>query len=103
MMTDSSLKANKQMAGALARWESEGGGQTVQPAQERIDIHVVPERQILERLGAAVVVKWNDFPTNVQRAIFRYASAVEEACDPDQLKTRIARFLHDHKDDANGS
>ena len=45
-------------------------------------------------------MEWNDLPTDVQRALFRHASAAEASYDPVRLKARIARFLHDHKDDA---
>ncbi|MET1026365.1 MAG: hypothetical protein ABWY00_04295 [Dongiaceae bacterium] len=105
-MTDNDRKAvtaTKQMAVALARWEGEGGGRLAQLPQQHMDALAAPERQVLERLGAALVTKWNDLPTNVQRAIFQHASAIEESYDPIQLKTRIARFLHDHKDDTSES
>ena len=59
-----------------------------------------PELHALECLGAAVVMEWNDLPTDVQRDLFRHASAAEASYDPVRLKARIARFLHDHKDDA---
>ena len=57
------------------------------------------ERNAVERLGAAVVFEWNELPTDVQRVLFRRASAVKDLYDPTELKARIARFLHDHKDD----
>jgi len=82
------------MALALARWESEGG------ALGRAGAALAAsERHVLECLGAAVVIAWNDLPTDVQRAMFKQAAAVNESLDPALLKARIARFLHDHKDD----
>jgi len=60
------------------------------------------ERRILECLGAAVVLQWNDLPMPLQRDLFRQAAAAQAAeparHDP-ALKTAIARFLHLHKDD----
>jgi hypothetical protein len=55
------------------------------------------ERRVLECLGAALVSEWNRLPTDVQRRLFEHA-AVGKSHDAALLKTRIARFLHDHKD-----
>ena len=81
-------QADMQMAGALARWEDEGGASWALPAavSDWTDSLAGPERHVLECLGAAVVLEWNDLPTNVQRAIFRHASAVNGAYDPTQLR-----------------
>ena len=95
-------KANRQMAGALSRWEGEGGAQGMRGKQGGTNLLADRERQILECLGAAVVIQWNDLSTEVQRAIFRHAAAVKDSYDPIQLRAHIARFLHDHKDDADG-
>ena len=94
--------AATRMAEGLAQWEGEGGaGRTSSRAErDRADVLADAERHILECLGAAVVMEWNDLLTEVQRAIFRHASAAEASYDPVRLKARIARFLHDHKDDA---
>ena len=56
------------------------------------------ERQLLQRLGAAVVTEWNDLPMLLQRALFDRAVVKDPSCDTDLLKARMARFLHDHKD-----
>ena len=56
------------------------------------------ERRVLECLGAALVSEWNDLPTDVQRRLFEYAAS-GKSHDAAQLKARIARFLHNHKDD----
>jgi hypothetical protein len=51
------------------------------------------ERRVLECLGAALVSEWSNLPTDLQRKLrANYATLL-------LLKTRIARFLHDHKDD----
>ncbi len=78
---------------ALARWEGEGGAPALR--YEPSDL-AEAERRVLECLGAALVSEWHQLPTTVQRAIFQHAAA-GEAYDVMQLKTRIARFLHDHK------
>lgn len=96
-------KANRQMARALSRWEGEGGAQGMQGKEDGTNLLANRERQVLEWLGAALVIEWNDLPTDVKRAIFRHAAAVKDSYDPIQLKARIARFLHDHKDDVEGS
>lgn len=66
-------KPDTQMGRALARWESEGGALQASPpsARDGADVLAEPERHVLERLGAAVVIAWNDLPTDVQRTIFR--------------------------------
>ena len=64
------------------------------------DGHVLAddERRVLECLGAAVVLQWNDLPMPLQRDLFRSAAAAKAQPDP-ALRTAIARFLHLHKDD----
>jgi hypothetical protein len=56
------------------------------------------ERRVLECLGAALVSEWNDLPTDVQGRLFEHATS-GKSHDAALLKTRIARFLHNHKDD----
>jgi len=82
---------------ALARWEGEGGA-PVLPSALRYESGDLAdaERRVLECLGAGVVSEWHQLPTKVQRAIFQHA-VTGTAYDAMQLKTRIARFLHDHK------
>ena len=55
------------------------------------------ERRVLECLGAALVSEWSNLPTDVQRKLFEHATT-GKLRDAGLLKTRIARFLHDHKD-----
>ena len=57
------------------------------------------EQKILRCLGAAVILNWNTIPTKLQRALFEAASSIEDA-ETAPLKNALARFLHDHKDDA---
>ena len=56
------------------------------------------ERRILQRLGVAVLTRWNDLPVDVQRKIFKAASDSAMSAKSD-IPAQIARFLHDHKDD----
>jgi len=98
-------KASNPLASALARWESEGGAPG--PASELSRDKPVPlsggEVRILQCLGAAVLLQWNDLPTPAQRQLFEHAVAIGEAGHTAQLKEQIARFLHEHKDDERES
>jgi hypothetical protein len=99
-------KASDPLGSALARWESEGG--VPGPASEESSRHQpMPlsegEERILQSLGAAVLLQWNDLPTAIQRQLFEHAVALGEARHTAELKEQIARFLHTHKDDARAS
>lgn len=87
---------------ALDRWDDEGGS-TARPVSEFLVTTIETlrplERQVLHCLGAAVVIGWNELPTDVQRTLFKLASAEGGADAASELPTRIARFLHNHKDD----
>ncbi len=90
-------RARNDGAGALAVWDDEGG--PVQPdGGVQAGLGEVEER-ILQRLGAAVIVQWNELPTEIQRGLFQRAAAMNEPGHAAQLREEIARFLHDHKDD----
>jgi len=60
---------------------------------------VEEEEQILKCLGAAVLMRWNTVPTKLQRELFDCASTIGDLQQTTPLKGRIARFLHNHKDD----
>jgi hypothetical protein len=96
-------KADPQMNDPVDRWDDEGGA-AARPVSEalleRVNELTPLKRQVLECLGAAVVLAWNELPTDVQRTLFRLASADAESAPASELPARIARFLHDHKDDA---
>ena len=86
------------MANALDRWDGEGGAPALLwPLPYEIDDLLDVERRVLECLGAALVSEWNGLPTDVQRRLFVH-EASGESRDAAMLKTRIAHFLHDHKD-----
>ena len=84
-----------ELAKALARWDNEGGA----PA-DRVVPHHDAEERILKCLGAAVIMQWNDLPTGIQRSLFEDAASISAPDRQFQLKQQIARFLHEHKDDA---
>ena len=101
-MTPNDLFQN-QLARAVARWENEGGA--VLPDDSNVDgIALSPiEQGILQCLGAAVISQWSDLPTEVQKALFQDAVSSGDPRQSTALRERIARFLHNHKDDAVGS
>jgi hypothetical protein len=99
-----SRSASSAKSTALARWETEGGalgsvqresGDTRVPLSEQ-------ETRILQCLGAAVLLRWNDLPTHIQRELFEHAVVDVEPRKVTTLKEQIARFLHTHKDDNKG-
>ena len=86
-------------ANALDRWDEEGGAPAVSwPLPYETGDLLDAERRVLECLGAALVSEWNDLPTDVQRRLFEHAAS-GKSHDAALLKARIARFLHNHKDD----
>jgi hypothetical protein len=93
--TKKSAKSLYDLARALSRWESEGGsGETLQASE------LVPaaEERILRCLGAAVILQWNNLPTDIQRNLFDDAASMSDPEQRFRLKQQIARFLHEHKD-----
>ena len=58
------------------------------------------EELILRCLGAAIIMQWNALPTTLQREIFDTAGSIGKLLDTAALRGQIARFLHNHKDDA---
>jgi len=93
--SNASTKDNP-LVGALARWEGEGGSLDAD-WKKRVAL-VQEEDRILHCLGAAVIMRWNDLPTEVQREIFASAASLGDPLDTPELKEQIARFLHTHKD-----
>jgi Fe-S cluster biosynthesis and repair protein YggX len=89
------------LAKALGRWESEGGSTELQGSE--LGQEITPqaaEERILRCLGAAVILQWNDLPTDIQRIIFEDAASMSDPERRFRLKQQMARFLHNHKDDA---
>ena len=81
---------------ALARWENEGG-RTGADWEKRAAL-IQEEERILHCLGAAVIMRWNHLPMEVQRELFTSAASLSVPLRTAELKEQIARFLHSHKD-----
>jgi hypothetical protein len=70
---------------------------TIEPRPESTE---TARDNILQCLGAAVIMRWNTIPTKLQRELFEDASTIDDVHQTAPLKDALARFLHDHKDDA---
>jgi hypothetical protein len=84
------------LAKALSRWDNDGGAAGPPPPPDTVLSK--DEVRILTCLGAAVIMQWNDLPTEIQREIFADASSMSDPARRFRLKQQMARFLHDHKD-----
>jgi hypothetical protein len=91
-------------ADALARWDNEGGAAKGAPQEARDDLTSLAkeEEQILRCLGAAVIMQWDDLPTDIQREFFEHAISMGKVHHTAELKRQIARFLHKHTGDDRG-
>jgi hypothetical protein len=105
-------------ADAIARCDDEGGGATsfehimdtqvsgnghaerMAGAPVSVDQLSAEDQQILGCLGAAVIMRWGTLPTKIQRELFEHATSLADLTQTAQRKGQIARFLHNHKDDA---
>lgn len=89
---------------ALDRWENEGGA-IRGPGGERCDWRtpLSEGRSILQCLGAPVFSQCDDLPARIQRELFEHYFDAAAGGDAARLKKRIARFQHEHKDDAGGA
>jgi hypothetical protein len=87
-------------------WLEDNIGKTVHPNDKigEPDRPAIAEDEghILRNLGAAVIMRWNTIPTKLQKELFDDASSVGDLLNTSELKGRIARFLHEHKDDETG-
>ena len=89
-------------ADALDRWADEGGAVATFGSQTllaQVGSLAKSEREVLQCLGAAVVLQWSELTTDMQRMLFQAASVADGSDAPSDLRLRIARFLHDHKQD----
>jgi len=68
----------------------------------KLDQAPAEDERILECLGAAVIMRWGTLPTKIQRELFEHATSLANLAQTDLPKGHIARFLHNHKDDALG-
>ena len=90
------------LAKALGRWDDEGGapGSSLEAdSGPDLALHAAEER-MLRCLGSAVILQWNELPTEIQRKLFEDAGSMTDLARQFELKQQIARFLHEHKDDA---
>jgi hypothetical protein len=84
-------------------WLSDNHTKTVQtPA---VDVPGAPaleqqEEHLLRCLGAALIMQWNELPSNIRRQLFDSAGTMGDAVDVTSLRERIARFLNEHQDTA---
>ena len=84
---------------ALGEWEAEGGSLISEPQRVK-HIHLGErEKYVLYCLGGAVLMQWNELPTNIQRVLFERAASLSKEDQTLALREQIARFLHNHKDD----
>jgi len=92
-------------ANALARWDNEGGAPKDAPQEARDDMASLAKEEghILRCLGAAVIMQWDDLPTDIQRELFEHAVSMGKLNHTAALKGQIARFLHKHKGDESGT
>lgn len=86
------------LARALGRWDNEGGAAGLATSPDAVLSKY--EERILKCLGAAVMMQWNNLPTAIQRDLFADAASMSDPEQQFRLKQQMARFLHDHKDDA---
>ena len=61
------------------------------------------EEHVLRCLGAALIMQWSTLPRKLQRELFDTAGSVGDLMETQELRSRIARFLHKHKDENTGS
>ena len=92
------LERNCTSLAANREWLASNDSQTV-PASPEVDHARGQGGQILRCLGAAVIMRWTTLPKKLRRELFEYAESVGDL-QPPELEGEIARFLHEHKDDA---
>jgi|ERR1043166_5837813 hypothetical protein len=88
------------------QWLADNHHKTVHAAEHHAPEHeadgerlAADEEHILRCLGAALIMRWNTLPRELQRELFDDAGAMGEVSNATALRAQIARFLHKHKDD----
>jgi hypothetical protein len=81
-----------------AQWLADNGEKTV-PAPEGSDTAALAaeEDHILRCLGAALIMHWSTLPTKLQRELFETAGTIGDVVATPEMRGKIARFLHTHK------
>jgi hypothetical protein len=88
-----------------AEWIAVNGKRIVPPSQDgRTNAELAPEEDhILRCLGASLIMRWNTLPTKLQRELFETVGEIGDVIAMPDLRGRIARFLHTHKDGDKGT
>ena len=82
------------------QWLSDNHQKTVRaPGLSAGNALVEQEEYVLRCLGAALIMQWNTLPRKLQRELFDTAGTVGDLMETVELRGRIARFLHKHKDE----
>jgi len=87
------------------QWVADNHDKTVRSTKfEQMDRAALAqeEEQVLRYLGAALILQWNTLPQKLRRELFDNAGAMGELLETAELRGKIARFLHKHKND-NGA
>ena len=71
------------------------------PDKDRLEGDALPaeEEHILRCLGATVIMQWDNIPKKLQRELFDNAGSMGDLLSTKDLRGKVARFLHKHKDD----
>jgi hypothetical protein len=82
-------------------WMASNIDKTIQRRKDRENqtVLIEEEGEVLKSLGAALMMSWNAIPTSLQRELFDCACTIGDLQHISSLKGRIARYLHNHKDD----
>jgi hypothetical protein len=84
-------------------WLADNYEKTIHALGERGSALAEKEEHVLRCLGASVLMLWNVIPTKLQRELFDNAGTMGDVLNTAALRGQIARFLHNHKDDEDGS
>jgi hypothetical protein len=63
---------------ALGEWEAEGGSLIFEPQRGKYIQLGKQEQYVLYCLGGAVLMQWNELPTNIQRVLFERAASLSK-------------------------
>lgn len=68
-----------------------------EPTQLGLDDDLSPsQRDMLLRMGIALVTLWSELPRDIQRVLFEAATGHSPTTDAG-VREKVARFLHDNK------
>lgn len=85
-----------------AQWRADNQTGTVRaPATVERAALAQDEEHILRCLGAALILQWNTLPKKLRRELFDNAGTMGELLATGELRGKIARFLHKHKNDGD--